>query len=291
MLNYEEFHAQLWSLRTVYRTTNPWVPKSLNQKWDDDDVMTHVIKAAYELYAATAGNQLKMVLLGDTEIRQDSLLIPNFGVMSAHGIQESETRRLVIQERYKRWANAERATGPMKEVAKVASGGSILSDSKWTPILNDALILGAIESQQEFHLALNQQERIAWTDHCKPFDEATQKDFAARNHCPPDLWPAFFKKQPQLLWNGKFPRVLSREILALKFFGYKPSFSIHGLSFIPKLGNSIGPPSFKTYNEGLQKAGFFENSESRVLDEIALYLFEDSMVLRSSISSPALKAA
>jgi hypothetical protein len=278
----ESFTKELFDLRHEYRKDNAWVQGW--RKWDDDGIMQTFVDGAFNLYSATATNRLNLTLLGDTEIRSIASLITNFGLVSGNGVQEKEDERMVKNLEQRRKQVAMGTKEGLGQRVKVLGPGSILSDKMWTPILNDALMIGAMEGRQEFHLALNTTEQAAWAnagfnsavkDKAKAFggSVSTSRNAAESN------WNSFFRKQPQMIWRAGTPRVFARELLGLKFFGYKPVFSHLELGFAPGAGVSIGQPGFRAYTSALRGVGFFENAQPRIMGAIGEFLFNNNRAL------------
>ena len=163
-MNFETFKDRITPLTAIYRRDNAWVGK-WTHSWNYYHEMEKYIDAAFRLYRATSTNALKMVLLGGTGIRKNKDLIVNFGVTGANGIQDRETEQHVNAEQGERGPNSQ--TRPVPSVP-VVGVGSILSEKHWTPLLNDALIIGSAAAGQEFHLALENGYHHSWRD-CEQF--------------------------------------------------------------------------------------------------------------------------
>lgn len=282
MLSKHDFGKELRSLKTEYRRDNHWVQDW--RKWNDDTIMDSYIDAAYNLYSATARNVLKLTVLGDTEIRSIPELLRNFGLMSAAGVQEKADARMVKDLEQGRKQVGMGTKEGLKGVPKVLGVGSILSDKMWTPILNDALMLGSIEGNQDFYLSLNTKEQEAWMKYGFNSNVADKTSIfggrvSSKRNVFQSNWNSFFRKQPQMIWAGANPRVFARELLALKFFGYKPVYSKLGLAFAPGLGSQIGSPGFRTYTNALRDVGFFSNDKPLVMAAISEFLFDDGNAL------------
>lgn len=101
MLSKEQYIKQIFELKNEYRQDNQWVGK-WDESWNDEDVMTRFIEAAYKLYHATSTNALQLTLLGGTEIRLDRPLVKAFGVTAANGIQDPQTKFWVENAIYSR---------------------------------------------------------------------------------------------------------------------------------------------------------------------------------------------
>lgn len=282
MLTKKMFRKELHALRHEYRIYNSWVQSW--RKWDDETIMDGFIDAAYNLYAATARNALRLTILGDTEIRSLAPLVSNFGLMSAAGVQDKKDVTMVKDLEQRRRQVGMGTNEGLKGVPKVLGVGSILGDKMWTPILNDALMLGSIEGYQSFYLGLNSAEQKAWSD--DGFDsDVTQKAskfggaLKSKRNVQRSNWLTFLRRQPQMIWRGGNPRVFARELLALKFFGYRPEYSRAHLAFAPGWGPSIGPPTFRRYTHALRDLGFFANDKSSVMGAISEFLFDDKKAL------------
>ena len=288
MLSVQQFTKQLFDLKSQYRQDNAWVG-NWNESWNDEAVMTKFIGFAYALYPATARNALKLIVLGGTEIRLDDNYVRNFGVTAANGIQDSETERWVREEQNRRSLRAMNphpgSRKPDISPAPVTGVGSILSERGWTPILNDSLILGVITAGQDFALGLTPLEQTDW-DTMNGAKVNKTAVLAARFGDTPALinaWKSFFNSQKRMFffpWGG--PRVFTRELLGLHFFGYKPEFSWHQLSFHAGAGRRA-PPDFRTYLQKLHDVGFqAPANQTRIMETISRYLFNDP----SAIGSP-----
>jgi hypothetical protein len=286
MLNQQEFIRQLFDLKDQYREDNEWVGK-WQETWNDPVVMTRFIEAAYNLYRATATNALHLTLLGGTEIRLDKSLVKAFGVTAANGIQDAQTKLWVENAIYSRKHNAQAARvgpnsrNPDRVPAPVTGSGSILSEQRWTPILNDSLILGAITAGQTFVLAFTPEEQLDW-DRMNGAKVNKTQVLAARFGETPALknaWKAFLNDHPKMFFDNFGPRVFTRELLGLKWFGYKPEFSWHQLGFFAGSG-ARQMPSFQTYVDKL-RAVHFQNpcDKTRITAEISTFLFNDARAL------------
>jgi hypothetical protein len=161
-----------------------------------------------------------------------------------------------------------------------------LSDDKWTPILNDALMLGSIECGCGFYLGLNSVERAAWIAggfDADAFGIASSGNFGGAVAPAGDRfrskWLTFMRQQPQILWRGGVPRVFARELIALKTFGYLPIFSKLGLAFEPPAVPPAEAVTFSNYIEKLNTLRFHENDKPRVMGAISEFLFNDATAL------------
>lgn len=286
MLSVQQFTSQLFDLKNQYRQDNAWVG-NWDESWNDEAVMTKFIDIAYKLYAATAKNALQLTVLGGTEIRLDDTYIRNFGVTAANGIQDKETERWVRTEQIKRsWRakNPDRHAANPDRTAAAVTGGSILSEKGWTPILNDSLILGAITGGQDFVLGLTPAEQADWNtmNGAKVNKTAVLASQFGQTTALVNAWKTFLNSQKRMFffpWGG--PRVFTRELLGLHFFGYKPVLSWHQLGFVAGSGKRQ-PPDFKTYLQQLRDVGFqAPANQARIMETISMCLFNDPAALGS----------
>ena len=304
MLSPQQFTAQLLDLQDQYRADNAWVNRWAH--WNDDAIMARFITFAYNLYAATATNRLKLTLLGGTEIRKDAELIQNFGVTGVNGIQDNVTRNIVYDEIWKRMDRLKNirqdARRPDRSYANVANTGSILSEKGWTPILNDALIVGAITARQSLALALTPVEQEEWKTMNEQLDkeqEANQplmkQGIGVKNRYLATMfdsesiktrWKKFFNSQKFMFIDSGTgaPRVFTRELLGLSFSGYKPEFSPDHLGFSASGNNFL---DFKTYLRKLRGVRFHEGggANMEVMRAVSKFLFDDENAIGSPWSS------
>ncbi|TYC66473.1 hypothetical protein FMN63_18455 [Stappia sp. BW2] len=279
-LNFQQFRQEINALVGVYRADNAWIAHWT--RWDQPNHMDYYIDAAFRLYQTTARNQLKMTILGGASIRTCKELIANFGITAANGIQDQQTVWIAQQEEYRRRrGRGEGQDGADKKVARrnpiaVQGVGSILSEKAWTPILNDALIIGAATGHQTVHIALEAREAAIWRE-CE--EEARQweaQNLGIRIDYPTWAWQEFMNRNIGMLWNQhhQVPKVLARELIGLSFAGYKPVFRYQELFFTP---NPHTPdPTFKEYTDGLNELGFHTNDgRVNVMKHISEFLFDD----------------
>src|ERR1700722_848413 len=120
---------------------------------------------APESYADAAGRayvhvqkSVVPILLGDTKLRSDQELVSNFGLSdgeSGSAAPEPGPGRPgvpVIPIAGASMASAAASARPPAS-ANPANPGGILSNAKWSPMLNDAFILGGINSNKQFVFA------------------------------------------------------------------------------------------------------------------------------------------
>jgi hypothetical protein len=294
MLTKPQYIAQLYSLKDWYRKDNAWIER-WDDKWSDEAVMNRFINAAYNLYCATARNSLQLTVLGGTEIRMDSTYVQNFGVTAANGIQDKATEIIVKKETLNRHFRARNAvagpnsSSPDNVPAPVKGSGSILSEKDWTPILNDSLVLGAIEGRQSFYLGLTESEQLHWA--ILNGDKVNRTQTIATRFGETDAlkkaWISFFNSQKQMFFQKFGPRVFTRELLGLCFFGYKPEFSWHQLAFYPVAGAGE-TANFDNYVKNLREVHFHSYSgpsgseptdQAKIMKVISKFLFNDETAL------------
>lgn len=278
MLSKRQYVDEIFALRDEYRQDNQWVG-AWDESWNDAGVMTRFIEAAYKLYHATSTNALRLTLLGGTEIRLDRPMVKNFGVTAANGIQDPQTKLWVEHAIYSRKQIARGAAVGLRTPASVTGSGSILSEKMWTPILNDSLILGAITAGQDFVLALTPEEQRDWERMNGAKVTKTQVMASRFGESLPmkNAWKTFINAHKRMFFDAWGPRVFAREILGLKWFGYKPEFSWHQLGFSPTRREM---PSFKTYLSKLRDVHFQKPcDEIAVGKEISTFLFGDARAL------------
>ncbi len=279
-----EFKSQLSALSGEYRQDNSWVGKWTNgASWDTPAKMDEYIESAYALYRATLrSNTLELVVLGGTEIRTDPYYLFQFGLTAANGLQSPDDWKIVdaVQERRQAIADIEnksRKNQHLRTASPVVRHGSILSEKGWTPMLNDALILANITKGRDFVLGLTEKERGDWD---KKFLVEGNKNVHAKFPAylatiqadGTSMWKEFLKDRTEMFFLNGSPRVFSREVLGMQFFGYEPVFSRQQLGFrAPK--RSRLKPDFSTYLKKLRQVGFDGNNRQKIMREISIYLF------------------
>ncbi len=141
----------------------------------------------------------------------------------------------------------------------VTNSGSILSDSKWSPLLNDALILGGAHAGVDFVFA---EDRA----HTVPQVHAT----------PQEWWRVVFNTYPDILWEKWGPRVFTRELVGLKMCGYQPVFSYQQLGFASR---GAQPKNFSDYLKELSDINFKSGDKVTIIGHIAKFLFGSESAL------------
>ena len=173
---------------------------------------------AWLMYQAARDNHLGLLVLGKSDIRTDADMVTNFGYTSVHGTESGRPDQLAWEGTQRR-----RAIRPQSDELhnETLGPGSILCDKDWSPMLNDAFILGGIHGDNQFELTL-------------PF---------AVDHSDHDI-SSHLDENPQWLWpeEQSFPSVLMRELTGLQLAGYQAHFSEAGLTFVctrPQLAQEI----------------------------------------------------
>jgi hypothetical protein len=298
-LQWNAFKREVEALQDIYRQDNRWVGWWRHASWNNACVMPAYIRAAFRLYDATARNELEFVVLGGTSIRMARDLIFSFGITGLNGIQDAPT---VVAAR---GAQADRAAprptldrkgqplpppaNPDDRVVPVIGVGSILSEDRWTPILNDALIVGSATARHDFVIALDRYEQGIWRE-CeitlKPELARLRARYAARfGGNPPEsflknteeyrqmVWQRFFSWNMGMFWDARFniPRVLARELLGLSMFGYEVKLGDKQIGFSPS--PNAPDPTFTAYVNGLRALRFQDNTaRPRIMQALSTYL-------------------
>jgi hypothetical protein len=218
---------------------------------------------AWRLYQQASTNALGMLLLGSAKIRKDAVLVGNFGMTSAGGITDPEEVALVKALEAER--TDQRAAPGLRDAPDVLGSGSILNDKNWTPLLNDCYILGGVHGEHEFHFA---------EDTANAHFESLGGQLTAM-----EKWQSYFRTYPAAVWDStrQVPRILARELIGLKTFGYRPQFFQQQLSF--GATHSDGA-TFKTYLDALVAAGITSRNRTVVLEMLSLFLFGNAQALR-----------
>ena len=290
MLSKQQFFEEVVPLLDTYDRDNQWFGfKTGGQKWSSGQWSDFVL-AAWKLYENASRSALGMVLLGDTKIRSDNQLLMNFGLASnSKGPQEEKDKQMVDALIARRHHIAQGSA--FKTPVSLMGPGSILSAERWSPLLNDALMLGGIRGRHEFHFALNEDEQTVYlrlqNDDMKARAEFEKKRAAfgsavktasnASDRQVKDVWLKFLQEVPRVLWERGTPRVFVRELLGLMIFGYKPFFHKDGLGFAP--ANTAGDASFRTYLAGLAAVGLEKSDRVRIMAALSTFLFQDAKAL------------
>jgi hypothetical protein len=215
------------------------------------------IISAYRVYKLARTAPLGLILLGDTKIRKDALLIANVGLLSAGGVQDPEERALL--------AETTKKSQGTHQPPPIVGAGTILSDATWSPILNDSLVIGGANGHREFHFAEDRARTVSATGFRARLAQAVQSGPALNLSPAQAKWHEFFRRNPDSFWNSmaKIPRVLARELIGLQAFGYSPQFFEQQLSFGVANAAMADRANFRLYLTSLDQAGMFANNQKR----------------------------
>lgn len=297
-LNSGSFFFEAYSCFRRYGEDNKWFGwQSSGDQFDLTAPVTYIF-AAYAAYEKVCGNETKMLVLGDNKLRTDEDMVANFGLSSARGIQppdrsqpkdkyEAELANLKkfiadLENRREAESSLEPVVPPppwnpdakVKVVIPVVGKGSILSTAKWSPLLNDAFIMAGAHRECEFFLGLVGKE-------ADDFNKSAAPQGAA------ELWKLFFKKNGDMLWNSSIngaegvPRVLLRELIGLKTFGYKPQFDARQLGFKISDKKASDGATISGYLDVLKANRFDAFDKAKLLGLVGTYLFEDADALKA----------
>ena len=253
-----------------YLQLHPWFGG-----WAEDPLGD--VLSAWRLYKQAKVPALGFLLLGETKIRIDPTLVQGFGLMSAAGVQDPEVVRMVAALKVQAWW---RGTGTPE-----LKLGSILSDQNWSPLLNDALVLGGIHGRRECFLADHRMRDVKFvqpsgvagaraTQEARSW--AAQRRLADLSGQPWEVqvWRQWLQENQSMLWDrtAHVPRVLARELIGLESFGYVAVMRAQQLSFLPA-GPGSERADFATYLERLRQAGYFSGNQPALLARLSQFLF------------------
>jgi len=251
-LSERDFVAACVAVLPRYRSENAWY-----RGWAEDD---EVVSDAWRLYRSAHANALGFLLLGRGPIRTSTELIANFGATSGSGadglspdvLRELEARREALRDRPE-----------PEDVPDVVGEGSILNDRNWSPLLNDAFILGGAHGGHEFHVAEEDADA-----HFRMLGSSDGRE----------KWLDFLRARPDLLWVDGNPRIFCRELLGLERFGYRPRWVFDQLSFEPPEEPSPDA-TFEAYLDALVAVGLDRRDRGCVLGGVSEFLFGDRRAL------------
>jgi hypothetical protein len=263
----QQFSSSANDVMHLYKAHNNW------WKWMEDSSLD--IFRAWKLYEQAFANPLGMLILGDAKIRGNSDLIMNFGVTNANGLSDEKELKMICDITSSR----QKAAGA-KVAIKVLGSGSVLNDQSWTPLLNDAFILGGVHGGHDFYWAeedFARYETIGEGDFRK-----RQATFGASVGISKDA--KYYKKRwnDYLLsrtnfWAGGFVRIFARELIGLKTFGYEAVFTKQGIGFEPVKSGRQG--KFSDYVDALRRVDFHltknEDYGTRINAALGEFLFGD----------------
>jgi hypothetical protein len=228
------------------------------------------------------------LLLGDTKLRSDQEITDNFGLSDAEAARAAANPAPsrpaipavpVAGSSVPSAAVSARPPGSPNPPS-AAAPGAVLSNVKWSPMLNDAFILGGIKHKKQFVFTpvgddLSFIQSIAPSASSSPAATKEQQIQAGMS-----VWKSFFLTKTYQLWDRGFPRVFARELLGLKKFGYKAAPTATNLSFDCPLPDPPPNVTFAAYLSYLSnECHFQEPNKQKVLEEIGEFLFNDKNAL------------
>jgi hypothetical protein len=246
-------------------------------KWPDRKTS---VQHAWKLYRAAATNQLGMILLGDAKIRTNAALLMNFGLTSGSGVAAGDELKQIERLMAGRQQLVGRHSGA---AVQVLGPGSILNDQNWSPLMNDALILGGVHTAQDFHWAEEGFDRFAmvgaqeFIQRREVFNQGTAAPVALRRDQKyyQDKWKHYLLGQSNF-WSGGFARIFARELIGLKTFGYRAVCTEQEVLFTP---GGAAAATFDTYLHGLRAVNFGNNDRVSINRAIGEFLFGDPAAL------------
>jgi hypothetical protein len=288
---------------------NSWAKKYFELEMPGSAVSVHEEVSAercWNLYVASRDNAIGFLLLGEVSMRSKLALVQNFGLTSAHGHEDDEPwlspwlghdAKDTSDPNLKKVSASTLDATKNRHLKKLQGPGSILSDRLWTPLMNDAWLLGGVQKKQPFHLVtegLGQQKlvtamnkvtkEVVFDRKLAPFDPSKKKkesDYAAATKA---VWQNWFLDNPQYLYETWGPRVLVRETIGLMTFGYKPVFSRQELAFECQDDKLAEDSTIWGYSEALNKLLFHQGNDttakSTVLKALSTWLFGKDDVLK-----------
>jgi hypothetical protein len=256
-------------------------------------------KRCWQLYVASRDNSLGFLLLGEVSMRSKLALVQNFGLTSAHGHEDDEPwlspwlgfdpKKGSGDPNLRKVDQATLDANANRHLQTLQGSGSILSDRLWTPLMNDAWLLGGVHKKQSFHLVtegLGEQKLLAAMDSLrKPaiFEQRITAFGSLHGGTSPvarkieAAWLQWFRDNPQYLYESWGPRVLTRELIGLMTFGYTPEFTRQELAF--SCGNAAlsASATIDAYSSALNTLGFHQGNDvaakARVLKALSTWLF------------------
>lgn len=305
-VNKQEFIDEITNEYPTIKGQNVWAKKYFEYEMPGDSVSQHAEVSAqrcWALYTASRDNALGFLLLGEVSMRSKMDLVQNFGLNSAFGHEDDEPwlgpwLGSAIKdplEAQPLLSNIDPATldaGNNAHLTGLQGPGSILSERLWTPLMNDAWLLGGVHKQQSFHLVtegLGQEKLVAALDALRdPAGPAPDEGHGSNDPSLParvrDVWRQWFVDNPQYLYESWGPRVLARELLGLMRFGYQPKFTQQELGFRCADAQRATDATISAYSEALSELGFHKGNDpaarSAVLQALSVWLFGRDDVLK-----------
>lgn len=123
--------------------------------------MEEELDMAQKMFNNAFDSHLHCLILGNGNIRSDSLLLANFGIVAAESDTEAiKTAKKEMDEDVNAKIQVQKLRGLSGRVENTVEDhfqkGSILCDQKWSLLRNDAFILGAVFGGKQFHVALKE---------------------------------------------------------------------------------------------------------------------------------------
>jgi hypothetical protein len=261
-----QFVEQGYESLNDYNQDNQWFGFLTGGAFERDWEPGQYICTAADCYLKATRADLKLMILGDDKIRRDHEIVGNFGLCTAMDGLEPDVKAIVERKEreragtpptpnagsssssavYSRPLNVAPPPTLPAGAPRVADQGAVLATRGWSPMLNDAFILGGVHSGFAFHLVLAQEDVQRF--------RAVAAGRPAR-----DAWQTFFRQTQNqtMFWDprkGK-PRVFVREMIGLEAFGYVAEFDdTNGITFTCKDSRKAAEASLKKYIGALKPA-------------------------------------
>jgi hypothetical protein len=283
--NVGEFFRNVELVWDRYKSENSWFVS-----WGNPG---DAIFNAWKLYRAANQNALGTLLLGDAKIRTSGNLLMNFGLSSGSGVSDENELEVIRELQQKR----EKLVGPRSGAAvNIVGPGSILNDRNWTPLLNDAFILGGVHARQDFHWAEEGFDLDTGLAHQEFLQRLQKFGVAAPQYTPAltrdaaynqEKWKLYIVKHSNFWSADGTVRVFAREVIGLKTFGYSPVFTKQNVGFTCYAPR--GYATFSAYLNGLVAVNFSRNDSATINAALGEFLFKDSNALTTlgSMIKPA----
>lgn len=267
---------------------NSWAKKYFELEMPSNSAPVHAEVSAercWRMYVCSRDNALQTLLLGEVSMRSKLALVQNFGLTSAFGHEDDEpwlspwlgTALKDPVGAQAKLTNVNPLTLDEKKNAHLKGlqgSGSILSERLWTPLMNDAWLLGGVHTQQNFHLVtegLGEDKLVAAMDALKDKEkfERTRAKFG-NLHRPNtaqvplairEAWRQWFIDNPRCLYEAWGPRVLVRELIGLMAFGYEPAFRRQELGFQCVNPTSAMNATVGAYSDALNTLLFHQGAD------------------------------
>jgi len=263
---------KLRELRADYVAENGWFRFYVdgNEPMNPDKFADAAGRAYEHVKSATVP-----LLLGDTKLRSDAALVANFGVSdgesasasaaSSSSAARSSSSGIVVA------GNLTRAGSSATAARDEEPSGGILDNNKWSPMLNDAFIMGGIHNHKQFVFTPVDGD-LAFVKSIMPSGHGADPKQQHINAAIP-AWRAFFQTRQYLLWDRNYPRVLVRELLGLEHFGYQAQPTTVDLSFQVGDVAAADTATFKEYCKYLKDSGYRDRKRKDVMQILARFLF------------------